>query len=118
MRTKEIQKMIKEGVFNANVELSRKEVEKLARRARPTAVFVRKTIKGQVAANLRLVEFQTKVNKQLHDKGFHLKSVDYYSAFRVLPRKQSAAVVGTYFSRSVNSAGSAIALEAGISKRK
>jgi hypothetical protein len=102
MRTKEIQKMIKEGLFKANVELSRKEVEKLTRRARPSSVFTRKTIKAQIASNLRLVEFQTGVNKQLHAKGLHLKSVDYYSSFRVLPRKETAAVIDMYYNRSDN----------------
>lgn len=119
MRTKEIQKMVKEGLFKSNVELSRKEVEKLTRRARPSVAFSRKTIKAQIASNLRLVEFQASVNKQLHDKGLHLKSVDYCSSFRVLPRKETAAIVDVYYSRSDNALDSGNALAQGrYSSRK
>lgn len=120
MRTKEIQAMIKEGVFKPGTELSRDQVQRLTKRARPSAVFRRKTAKLQIVANLLLVEFQFNVNKQLHDKGLHLRSHDGYTQFHVLPRKKTGVVVDQYLSRAEGCRTSAVALAEGrlVAKRK
>jgi len=118
MRSKEIAAMIKEGLFKSGAVLDRTTVQKLTKRARPTATFKRKTIKNQLASNLLLVEFQTNVNKQLHTKGLHLRGEDYATSFRVLTRKQTAETVDFYNSVASGALNSAIALEAGRAKRK
>ena len=118
MRSKEITAMIKEGLFKSGVVLDRATVQKLTKRARPTASFKRKTIKNQLASNLLLVEFQTNVNKQLHDKGLHLRGEDYATSFRVLSRKQTEATVSFYFSKAAGSLARFGQLTAGRAKRK
>lgn len=118
MRTKEIQVMIKEGLFKSGSAYSRAMMEKLTKRARPSATFPRKTIKMQMAANLRLVDFQTHVNKVLHDKGLHIRSKDYCSEFVVLPRSKTAPVVDMYLNRAKNALESGTSLSAGRAKRK
>lgn len=118
MRTKEIQKMIKEGVFNSGVVLTRDEVQSLTKRARPTAKFKRKTIKDQMASNLLLVQFQHNVNKQLHTKGLHLRGENYTTSFRVLSRAETANTVDYYYSKANGAIDNAEALEAGRSRRR
>lgn len=118
MRSKEITAMIKEGLFKSGTVLDRAAVQKLTKRARPTASFKRKTIKNQLASNLLLVEFQTNVNKQLHDKGLHLRGEDYATSFRVLSRKQTAITENFYFSKAAGASSNYIQLAAGRAKRK
>jgi hypothetical protein len=118
MRSKEITAMIKEGLFKSGVVLDRATVQKLTKRARPTASFKRKTIKNQLASNLLLVEFQTNVNKQLHDKGLHLRGEDYATSFRVLSRKQTATTVDFYYSKADGATSNFVQLVAGRAKRK
>ncbi len=118
MRTKEIKAMIKEGVFNSSVELTRDQVQRLTKRARPSAVFRRKTAKLQIVSNLLLVEFQHNVNKQLHEKGLHLRSHDGYTRFRVMPRKETGVVVDQYNARADGCADAAFALAEGRARNK
>jgi hypothetical protein len=116
MRTKEIKAMIKEGLFKSGTTLDRRTVEKLTRRARPSAVFNRKTIKMQIASNLKLVEFQHSVNNELHEKGLHLSSRDYYSEFYVVPRAKTGPIVSNYFSKALGASLTGQALQEGRRK--
>lgn len=116
MRSAEIRKMIKEGHFNARRKLSRSMMEKLVKRARPTAKFSRKTAKGQICSNLLLVQFQTAVNEQLQHTGKHLRSHDYYTEFHVMPKAKTKPVVESYYNRASASLACGMRLSKGRAK--
>lgn len=118
MRTKEIKAMITEGLFKPKAVISRAQMQKLAKRARPSVKFEKSSLKAVQKNNLRLLTLQTAVNKELHDVGLHLASRDYYTEFVVLPKKETGRIVQRYYNRADNAIYSGICLEEGRDTRR
>lgn len=118
MRTKEIKAMITEGLFKPKAVITRAQMQKLTKRARPSVKFEKSSPKAVQRNNLRLLSLQTAVNKELHDVGLHLSSRDYYTEFVVLPKKETGRIVQRYYNRADNAIYSGICLEEGRDTRR
>lgn len=115
MRKKNINKLIKDGLFNENKSYTRRQFTKFVKTIIPNAQTVRKTELDRNRADMALLKTQGLINKELHKEGLHLKSLNYFKEFYIVGHEDISKEITRYAQEAKAKQDAAIQLKAAYS---